>query len=40
MLPTNILNLSNYEHEGHFNYTDSQNFANFTYLPYIANMNK
>jgi hypothetical protein len=26
------LNLSKYEHEGLFNYTDSQNFANFTEL--------
>jgi hypothetical protein len=24
--------LSKYEHEGLFNYTDSQNFANFTEL--------
>ncbi len=28
----NILNLSKYEHEGLFNYIDSQNFANFTEL--------
>jgi hypothetical protein len=33
MLDTNILNLSKYEHEGLFNYTDSQNFANFTQMP-------
>ena len=32
MLDTNILNLSKYEHEGLFNYTDSRNFANFTEL--------
>jgi hypothetical protein len=30
MRDTNILNLSKYEHEGLFNYTDSRNFANFT----------
>lgn len=28
----NILNLSKYEHEGLFNYIDSQNFTNFTEL--------